>query len=135
LGKLAGKIASSVISSMVISAIMFVVVFSAITGEFPPDFKRLKTSFVSLQQITRVHEQFPNMKTQNNDAEMADVEKLEKLNSQRAQIGSSLLGEGLPPTENVNNLKNDVRELQRQLVNLQNRVSILEEQQRSPNSK
>ncbi|MBO9667322.1 MAG: hypothetical protein J7501_10980 [Bdellovibrio sp.] len=135
MAKFAGGLISSVISSLIISAIMFVVIFFAITGEFPPDFKRIKTSFVSLQQINQIHQQFQKIKNTGSDAEIDDIESLEKLNSQRAKLGSSLLGDGLPSAENVYDTKSDIRELRRQLMNLQNRVSILEDQQRSRNSK
>jgi len=130
-----GKVAGSILRSLFISIVMFVVVFSVITGEFPPDFSRIKKGYQSLQQMAQlsrqIHQQHKILKAQNDSGQAvddADVEALQELNLKRAELGASLLGEGpLPQTAEVTQLQNQIKELQAQLFRLQDRVNKLEE--------
>ncbi|WP_374078092.1 hypothetical protein [Bdellovibrio bacteriovorus] len=133
-----GKILGSVLRSLFISIVMFVVVFSAITGEFPPDFSRIKKTYSNLQQMTQlsrqIHEQQKAMKGQyatTGEVDEQDVEALQELNLKRAELGAGLLGAG-PETSasvdtgDVKELRAKMKEMETQLFRLQNRVSELE---------
>ncbi|MEK2644439.1 hypothetical protein [Bdellovibrio sp. BCCA] len=133
-----GKIAGSILRSLFISIVMFVIVFSVVTGEFPPNFGRIKKTYASLQQMTQlsrqIHEQQKAMKHQyanSGEVDEQDVEALQELNLKRAEIGAGILGDPNAPSAvsesaDVKELKEKIKEMEAQLYRLQHRVSELE---------
>lgn len=130
-----GKIAGSILRSLFISIVMFIIVFSVITGEFPPNFKRVTNTFKSLQQMTQlsrqIQEQQKALKTQyaaNGEVDESDVEALQELNLKRAELGSGLLQaeNTVSDSQETSELKQKMKELETQLFRLQQRVSQLE---------
>lgn len=134
-----GKIAGSILRSLFISIVMFVVVFSVITGEFPPDFGRIKKTYSNLQQMTQlsrqIHEQQKALQGRyatNGEVDEQDVEALQELNLKRAELGAGLLGAGPEGSTSsldsgdVKELRAKIKEMETQLFRLQNRVSELE---------
>lgn len=133
-----GKIAGSILRSLFISIVMFVIVFSVVTGEFPPNFGRIKKTYASLQQMTQlsrqIHEQQKAMQHQYADSgevDEHDVEALQELNLKRAEIGAGILGDPNAPSSvnesaDVKELKAKINDMEAQLYRLQHRVSELE---------
>lgn len=130
-----GKIAGSILRSLFISIVMFIIVFSVITGEFPPNFKRVTNTFKSLQQMTQlsrqIQEQQKALKTQyaaNGEVDESDVEALQELNLKRAELGAGLLQaeNTVSDSQETSELKQKMKELETQLFRLQQRVSQLE---------
>lgn len=130
-----GKIVGSILRSLFISIVMFVIVFSVITGEFPPNFKRVTNTFKNLQQMTQLSRQIQEQQkalkdryAAHGEVDDSDVEALQELNLKRAELGAGLLQAENPASDNqeTNELKQKVKELETQLFRLQQRVSQLE---------
>ncbi|WP_373999000.1 hypothetical protein [Bdellovibrio bacteriovorus] len=130
-----GKIAGSVLRSLFISIVMFIIVFSVITGEFPPNFKRVTNTFKNLQQMTQLSRQIQeqqkalkNQYTAHGEVDENDVEALQELNLKRAELGAGLLQaeNAVSDSQETSELKQKMKELETQLFRLQQRVSQLE---------
>lgn len=128
------KVLGSILRSLFFSIIMFVVVYSVITGEFPPNFARIKTSYQGLQKMAHlsreIHNKNKDLNTQyeiEGSVDDADLAALQELNLKRAEIGVSLLGEApAPVSETDTDLQKKIQDLQTQVFRLQQRVSELE---------
>lgn len=135
------KALSSILRSLFVSLMMFIIGYSVITGEFPPNFSRLKTTFQNLQEMTQlsrqVFEQQKNLKQQMAAQGMVDekdVAALEELNLKRAELGAGLLGGSAQQIQKIEihdnqELRRQVKELETQVLRLQQRVSQLEQRQ------
>lgn len=131
-----GKILGSIVRSLFISIVMFIIVFSVITGEFPPNFGRIKSTYQSLQKMTQLSRQiFDQQKVlkgqyqANGEVDEADVSALEELNLKRAELGASILQGGPSPSmdsQEVKDLRKQMAELEKQVFKLQHRVNQLE---------
>lgn len=134
------KVLGSILRSLFISILMLVITLSIVTGKFPPDFGRLKSTWQSLQQIARVGQEFhAKSKALQANSELYDesdaVSELATLQRQRAELGAGLLA-GQGPSAgaaHINDsnfedgtLRTRVQELERQLYQLQQRVGELE---------
>lgn len=134
-----GKILSSLVRSLFVSAVMLLIALSLLTGEFPPSFGKLQNMFAGLQKISDLNRNLQTIAVKSlvepaADSSEADVLALQQLNKQRAEVGSSILGASVPGANSVNsenaetqNLRETVRELQRQVYKLQSRVADLED--------
>ena len=133
-----GKILSSLVRSLFVSAVMLLIALSLLTGEFPPSLGKIQNMFAGLQRISDLNRNLPTIAVKSlaesaADSSDADVLALQQLNKQRAEVGSSMLGASVPGTNSANsdietqNLRETVRELQRQVYKLQSRVADLED--------
>lgn len=135
-----GKILGSLVRSIFISAVMFLIVLSLLTGEFPPNIDKIRNTFAGLQKMSELSQKFQHLPTPAQGSEEADVLYLEQVNKERQQAGGGLLGASTPTTvaasgSEEQDLKATVRELQRQVFKLQNRVAELEELNAAKKSK
>lgn len=135
-----GKFLGSLIRSIFISAVMFLIVLSVLTGDFPPNMEKIKNTYAGLQKMSELSQKFQHPPAPTQGSEEADVLYLEQINKQRQQAGQNLLGGSAPTTvvasgSEDQELKATIRELQRQVFKLQNRVAELEEKSASGKSK
>lgn len=136
------RILGVLLRSTFISIVMFLIAFSVVTGEFPPNFGKIKKAYQGMQQLSRLssnvnHRRFDqknNLPLYSDPAEQ-DVADLEYVNRKRTEISQSLF-----QTQNEafvsDNSSNEVRalrtqlsEVKIQLYKLQHRVAQLESRQ------
>lgn len=140
---LALKVAGSILRSLFVSIIFFVVGFSLVTGEFPPDFKRIPRLMDQVQKLAQVsrevHEKQKLLKSKmatQGYVEDQDVEALEELQLKRAEIGIAI-GTGKESPEQVENgqsnnsdevseLRARVNELETKVLKIQSQMDRLE---------
>lgn len=130
----------ALLRSLFVSLVMLVIGYSVITGEFPPNFSKAKTSWQNLQEMSRLSQiALDRMRKETGQvggtggSEDDDIKLLEDLNRQRAQMGAGLLPAGkvpgikdVSPTQENTHLRR-IQELEVQLFRLQQRVSELED--------
>lgn len=145
-----GKVLGALLRSLFVSIVMFVIGFSVISGEFPPNFKRLEKTYESLQQMSQLGRQLQvqqkDMKNQivnpgESDVER-DVEALQNLTAKRAELGENILTGSArkvnshgsikntnsdAESSDIKDLKARINELQTQVYRLQQRVGQLED--------
>lgn len=132
------KILGSLVRSIVVSVILFVAGVSLVTGEFPPDFSKIKNSLQQVQQMTTVSRQImgaqKSLKAQQNSqgyVEDEDLQKLQELQLKRAEIGAAIMA-GAPvdeagaPTERTTTPSEDLKEIIARLNRLEDRMLKIE---------
>lgn len=135
---LALKVAGSILRSLFVSIIFFVVGFSLVTGEFPPDFKRIPRLMDQVQKLAQVsrevHEKQKLLKSKmatQGYVEDQDVEALEELQLKRAEIGIAI-GTGKESPEQVangqSNNSDEVSELRARVNELETKVLKMQSQ-------
>ncbi len=146
---LALKVAGSVLRSLLVSTIFFVVGFSLVTGEFPPDFKRIPRLMDQVQRLAQVsrevHEKQKLLKSKmatQGYIEDQDVEALEELQLKRAEIGVAIgsgkevasqgSGENTQSSEEVSQLRARVNELEMKLLKMQSQMDRIEANSSKP---
>lgn len=140
---LALKVVGSVLRSLLVSIILFVVGFSLVTGEFPPDFKRIPRLMDQVQKLAQVsrevHEKQKHLKSKMETqgyVEDKDVEALQELQLKRAEIGVAIgsgkdlsnqntLESSEDPSE-VAQLRARVNELEMKVLRLQSQMDRIE---------
>ena len=140
---LALKVVGSVLRSLLVSIILFVVGFSLVTGEFPPDFKRIPRLMDQVQKLAQVsrevHEKQKHLKSKMQTqgyVEDKDVEALQELQLKRAEIGVAIgsgkdlsnqntLESSEDPSE-VAQLRARVNELEMKVLRLQSQMDRIE---------
>lgn len=138
------KFLGSVIRSLFISAILFVVGFSAVTGEFPPNFKRIPLMFEQVQKLTQVSRQIHDkqkalnkQQMENGYVENADVEELQELQLRRAEIGTSILPQGpgtvssQSPSGQDDETKARLNKLEQRMLHLESELQRLKEEKKN----
>ena len=138
------KVIGSLLKAGGFSLIMLMVALSALTGEFPPDWNRVKNlrgNLVALQALQSQGPQTPVAADGPSPEE--EISALESFNAKRSAIGAGLLGakteinpEGPAAATVVNSVadtqscEKKIREVEYQLFRLQQRVAELEEKSR-----
>lgn len=140
-----GKVLGSLIRSTFVSMVMFLVALSVITKTFPPDFSQLSKAYDGLQALNRAAGQISNRtinypQSSAQDVAEVDVENLEKLNQQRAEVGKEIFNHeefaskskfqaenpGQDSLQDPQMLKQKISDLERMVLKLQMRVDELE---------
>lgn len=121
------KVIGSILRSLFVSIVMFVIVLSVMTGQFPPDFGRLRVTFQSMQDLVALGQKMKEKTEGADELAEEDVQSLEALNAKRRELGEKIFAQG---SDSSAELKARVQELQVQLFRLQQRVAELEEAQK-----
>jgi hypothetical protein len=129
------KVTGAILRSLCVSLVMFMVAFTIVTGEFPPDFSKLKNLHQNLKMIESLQvSKLPTLANlTSSDSAENDVLSLENYNTQRAKIGANLFGASSASspeswvTQDSQACISRVREVEFQLYKLQQRVAELEE--------
>jgi len=136
------RVIGALLKGIGFSLIMLMVALSALTGEFPPDWNRVKNLQANLAKMEALQSQGPQTPLSNTGAHPEDdVSALEKFYQKRAAIGAGLLGAktdvsdtavDVPAaTEAPADCSKKIREVEYQLFRLQQRVAELEEQKKN----
>lgn len=138
------RILGVLLRSTFVSLVMFLVTFSVITGEFPPNFSKIKKAFQGMQELSQMskHRYQLGAPKKNglqiySDPAEQDVADLEYLNRRRAEISQDLFqpkNESIVPensSHEVRRLRSELTEVKIQLYKLQHRVAQLESRQAS----
>ena len=137
------RVVGALLKAVGFSLIMLMVALSALTGEFPPDWNRVKNLRSNLEKMHLLQSQGPQTVIGLNGVNAEeDVLELEKFNAKRAAVGAGLLGAKtdieVETTSHVSkvisaggdeiqNCQKKIRDVEYQLFRLQQRVAELED--------
>lgn len=126
-----GKIINSILTSLIVSIVLFVAGYSLLSGEFPPNFARLKKSYQSLHKVAQIsrqiHEQDLRLKKQyaeTGQVSEQDVAALQSLNLQRAELGVGILSGDSRDDRTDDRTEKRIKELEKRVAQLEAQLKV-----------